>query len=70
MAVIPPLIGVIPTKVSDANAVIRRGDFLVAAPTAGPAMKAGKRIPTGAVVGTSFADCTGPGVIEMFANVR
>jgi len=66
------VIGVIPTKVSVENGVIRRGDLLVASSTAGHAMKAGTHVPTGAVVGKALADFTGPGtgVIDVFVNVR
>ncbi len=66
------VIGVIPTKVSAENGVIRRGDLLVASKTPGHAMKAGARVPTGAVVGKALADFVGPGtgVIDVFVNVR
>jgi len=66
------VVGVIPTKVSAENGAIHRGDLLVAARTAGHAMKARRNPPVGSVIGKALAEFSGPGtgLIDVFVNVR
>ncbi len=69
------IVGVIPTKVSDENGPIRRGDILVTASKPGHAMKAdpakaAKR--PGSVIGKALENFTedGTGMIRVLVNVR
>jgi hypothetical protein len=66
------VIGVIPTKVTAENGIIRRGDLLVASSTPGHAMKAGPAAPLGSVIGKALGGFSGPGSgkIEVLVNVR
>jgi hypothetical protein len=66
------VVGVIPTKVSAENGAIHRGDLLVAARTAGHAMKSHRNPPVGSVIGKALAEFSGPGtgLIDVFVNVR
>lgn len=66
------VIGVIPTKVTAENGVIRRGDLLVTAGTPGHAMKAGPNPPAGSVIGKALAEFNGDGagLIRVLVNVR
>ena len=66
------VVGVIPTKVTTENGVIRPGDLLVAASTPGHAMKAGAQAPAGSIIGKALAAFSGDGagLIDVFVNVR
>ena len=67
------MIGVIPTKVSAENGVIRRGDLLVTARTQGHAMLGTQRDRLlGAVLGKALAEFRGPGTgkILVLVNVK
>ncbi len=66
------MVGVIPTKVSAENGIIRRGDLLVTAATPGHAMKAGATPAMGTVLGKALEEftATGTGVINVLVNVK
>jgi hypothetical protein len=58
--------GIVPVKVSAENGAIQRGDLLVAAGTAGHAMKAGSDPAPGSVLGRALGMLSsGTGVIEV-----
>jgi hypothetical protein len=72
-------VGVIPTKVSTENGVIRRGDLLVTSSTPGHAMKAtpitvggAAFYPGGVIIGKALENFDGPGtgLIEVMVNVK
>ncbi len=73
------MMGVIPTKVTTENGIIRRGDLLVTSSTPGHAMKASpvvvngiKLYPSGTIIGKALQnfDGTRSGLIEVLVNVK
>lgn len=67
------VIGVIPTRVSAENGLVRRGDLLVSARTAGHAMRADpRRLRFGMAIGKALEEFDGPGtgVIRVLVNVK
>lgn len=69
------IVGVIPTKVTDENGAISRGDILVTSSTPGHAMKADSEIAVmnpGCIIGKALQnfDAEGSGVIKVLVNVR
>lgn len=73
------VVGVIPTKVSEENGAIERGDLLVTAETPGHAMKAEPKViegmevyPQGAIIGKALEAFEGPGTgtIDVMVNLK
>ncbi len=65
------LAGRVPVKVTDEGGSIRPGDLLVAAPTAGHAMRAPDQPRPGSVIGKALGRLgTGTGVVEMLVMLR
>jgi hypothetical protein len=67
------IVGVVPTKVTDENGPIRRGDLLVTSSTKGHAMKADpSKLGFGMVIGKALEnfEYRGEGMIEVLVNVK
>jgi hypothetical protein len=67
------VVGVIPTRVSAENGVIRRGDLLVSSRIPGHAMRADpRRVRVGMVIGKALQEFAGPGsgLIRVLVNVK
>jgi hypothetical protein len=65
------IVGVVPVRASAENGAIRPGDLLVAAGTAGHAMRGGASPPIGSVLGKALEPLDGgTGLIRMLAGLR